>query len=450
MNAHEGLPAIQRYGAVTALALGIVMSVMDGAIANIALPTIGRELNTSAALSIWVVNGYQLAITVSLLPLAAYGDIIGYRFVYLAGLVVFTIASLACALSDSLAMLVLARFVQGLGAAGIMSVSGALVRVIYPTYRIGRGLAINTTVVAIAAAAGPTLAGIILSITHWSWLFAVNVPIGIIACIIAMRSLPHTPRAKHSFDGWSAALSAVTFGLLITSIDTLRHIQAKFLFIAEFMTFVAAAGVLIARQRDKPAPLLPVDLFKIPLFALSICTSICSFAAQMLAFISLPFLFQGAMGYSAIHAGLLVAPWPIAVGLISPFAGRLADRWHPGLLGGIGLLMFAGGTFGLAVLPAHPSVGDILWRMLFAGLGFGLFQSPNNRAIITSAPQERSGGASGMLATARLLGQSLGAALAALIFGRVAMHEGPSLALYIASGFAISASVVSFLRLSRT
>ena len=160
----DGLPLPQRYWAILTIALGLTLAVLDGAIANVALPTIARDLDASPASSIWVVNAYQLAVTISLLPLASLGDIYGYRRVYQYGLIVFTVASLGCALSDSLLTLTIARVVQGFGAAGIMSVNGALVRFIYPRRWLGRGVGINATIGSIASAVGPTVAAGILSV----------------------------------------------------------------------------------------------------------------------------------------------------------------------------------------------------------------------------------------------------------------------------------------------
>jgi len=441
----DGIPLPLRYWAIATIALGITMAVMDSAIANVALPTIARDLHTNSAFSIWIVNGYQLAITISLLPLSSLGDIIGYRRVYLAGLLLFTLASLGCALSDSLLTLALTRVVQGFGAAGIMSVNTALIRTIYPHNMLGRGIGLNAVVVAVAAAAGPTIASGILSLAPWPWLFAVNVPIGVAAIAVGLRALPKAARAPHSFDFAGAALSAATFGLLIGSIDAAGHGERFGLLAAELAATSICGFFLVRREFTRSSPMLPVDLLRIPIFSLSVGTSICSFVAQMLALVSLPFL-QNEFGYAAVQIGLLITPWPVAIGIVAPIAGRLADRYPAGILGGIGLVVFAAGLLSLALLPAHADFFTIGWRMALAGAGFGLFQSPNNRAMISAAPRARSGGASGMLGTARLLGQTIGAALVASLFARVP-HHATTVALFVASGFAIVGAVVSALRL---
>lgn len=443
----DGLPLPQRYWAILTVALGIVMAVMDGAIANVALPTIAQDLHASPAFSIWVVNGYQLAITISLLPLASLGEIIGYRRVYLAGLLLFTAASLLCALSDTLVLLTLARFVQGFGAAGIMSVNTALVRFIYPHRMLGRGIGINALVVAVSAAVGPTLASAILATANWPYLFAVNIPFGIAAILIGSRALPHTPRGRHAFDWQSALISAVVFGLGIAAIDSAGHGEAPYLYLSQAVIAVLACIVLVRRQLTMASPLLPVDLLRIPIFALSICTSVASFCAQMMAFVALPFYLHQSFGYSAVQIGLLITPWPIALAVTAPLAGHLVERYPAGLLGGIGLVLFATGLTALAFLPAHPAMHDVVWRMALSGAGFGLFQSPNNRTMIAAAPRERSGGASGMLGTARLLGQTTGAALVALFLARYPV-EGTRIALLAGTAFALFGATLSTLRLS--
>jgi MFS transporter, DHA2 family, multidrug resistance protein len=441
----DGLPTPQRYWAVLTVALAVTMATLDGAIANIALPTIAADMHASPASSIWIVNAYQLVIVILLLPLAALGEILEYRRVYRAGLAVFTIASLACALSGSLTTLTLARILQGVGAAGILCVNTALVRFIWPRASLGRGIGINALVVSVSAAVGPTVAAAILSVASWQWLFAINVPIGILALLSAW-ALPWTRRGAHRFDFISAILSALTFGLLIISIDGIGHEERLAWVGLEFAGACIAGFVLVWRQLSQAWPLFPVDLLRIPLFAMSIATSICSFAAQMMAYVSLPFFLQDHLGKSQVETGLLMTPWPLMTAVMAPIAGRLADRHSAGILGGIGLAVFAIGLALLALLPGQPGAPDIAWRMAICGLGFGLFQSPNNRAIIGSAPRARSGGASGMLGTARLLGQTIGAALVALFFG-LFPASGTVIALATGAVIAAVAAAVSCLRL---
>src|SRR6201995_3935619 len=219
----DGLPLPQRYWAILTIALGITLSVIDGAIANIALPTIARDLHASPAFSVCIVNGYQLAITISLLPLASLGEIVGYRRVYLVGLALFTLASVFCVLAHTLTLLTIARILQGFGAAGIMSVNMALVRHIYPRAMLGRGIGINAMVVAVSAAAGPTIAAGILAVGAWPYLFGINIPLGVGALAVGASYLPHTAPAGHGFDWKSAALSALTFGLGLAAIDSIGH-----------------------------------------------------------------------------------------------------------------------------------------------------------------------------------------------------------------------------------
>ncbi|MFM0335706.1 MFS transporter [Paraburkholderia fungorum] len=441
----QGLPLPQRYWAMLVIALALTLAVLDSAIANVALPTIARNLHSSAAGSIWIVNAYQLAITISLLPLASLGDRIGYRRIYLAGLILFTVASFGCALSTSLPTLALARVIQGFGAAGIMSVNTALVRMIYPPSQLGRGVAINAVVVAVSSAIGPTVASGVLAIATWPWLFAINVPIGIAAIIGGFKALPLNPGHESPYDYLSAVMNAFVFGLLIFAVDGLGHGERLGYVMFEALGALVIGYFFVRRQLSQPAPLLPIDLLRIPVFALSIGTSVCSFCAQMLAFVSLPFLLQNTLGLSQVQTGLLMTPWPLVIVIAAPIAGLLSDRVSSGWLGGVGLAAMTVGLLLLATLGAHPEPMQIAWRMALCGAGFGIFQSPNNRTMLSAAPRERSGGASGMLGTARLTGQTLGAALVALIFG-VAPVNGSTVALYVAACFSALAAVISTLR----
>ncbi len=442
----DGLPAPRRYWAVAAIWLAMILSVLDGAIANVALPTIARELNASAASSIWIVNAYQLAITVTLLPLAALGDKLGYRRVYMVGLVVFTLGSLACALSHTLEELTAARIFQGLGAGGIMSINAALVRFTFPHRMLGRAIGLNAMVISIAAAIGPTVAAAILSRASWEWLFAINVPLGLVAVIFGLFALPRTLGSGRRFDWISALLNALTFGFLILGAESMAR-DGLGVGGSKLAAGLIAGAFLIRRELRLTAPLVPFDLLRIPIFGLSIATSIVSFAAQMLAYVGLPFYFQGALGRTAVETGLLMTPWPLAVAVGAPLGGRLADRYRVGALGALGLGVFATGLTLLALLPTHASRLDIAWRMAMCGLGFGFFQSPNNRALVTSAPLHRSGAAGGMLATARLLGQTTGAVAMAVFFRLAGAHASRS-GLFAAAGVAAFAAVVSLSRLT--
>ncbi len=441
----DGVPPAQRKWAVATIVLAVGMASLDTSIANTALPTIAIDVQASPAASVWVINAYQLALVATLLPLSTLGEIHGFRRVYLWGLGLFTVASLLCALSWSLPTLTVARVLQGVGAAGIMSVNTALIRFIYPANQLGRGVGFNAMVVGVGTALGPSVAAGLLSLGPWPMLFAVNVPVGLAAMVLAVRALPDTPLSSHRFDWQSGVLNALFFGALIFMIGEAAHQASAVQTVALAAVVVVAGFALVRRQLQLPVPLLPIDLYRRPMFALSSLTSMCSFAAQGLSFVSLPFLFQLGMGRTAVETGLLLTPWPVATALMAPVAGPLSDRFPPAILGGIGMALLALGLTLMATLPEGAHSAAIAWRMLLCGAGFGFFQSPNLRAIMSSAPPGRSGGASGIVATSRLMGQSTGAALVALCFG-ISVAHGPSLALALAAAFAGVACVVSFSR----
>jgi DHA2 family multidrug resistance protein-like MFS transporter len=208
---------------------------------------------------------------------------------------------------------------------------------------------------------------------------------------------------------------------------------------------LAGAG-LVVREWRVPRPLIPLDLLRIPIFSLSIAASIVSFAAQALAYVAIPFLLQSVLGRSVFETGLLMTPWPIGVGIAAPIAGRLADRVPAGMLGGFGLAIFAAGLFFLSRLGASPDNFSIAWRMAVCGIGFGMFQSPNNRVIVSAAPKPRSGAAGGMLATARLLGQTTGVVTVGAAFHLFGVGVAPHL-LFAASLAALLAGAISLSRL---
>jgi DHA2 family multidrug resistance protein-like MFS transporter len=442
----DGLPVPRRYWAIAAIALAITMSVLDSTIVNVALPTIARDFRATSAASIWVINAYQLAILLVLLPFASLGEIVGYRRVSQAGLAVFTLASLGCAFAPNLLALSLARVIQGIGAAGIMSVNGALVRHTYPYRYLGRAVGINAFVVASAAAIGPTIASAVLAVAHWRWLFGINVPLGVAAFAIALCALPDSERTPRRLNFVGAALYAGTVGLVLSGLQTLAHRAAAWLALLEIGSGALFAWLLTRHERPREAPIIPFDLLGIRIFRLSLATSVCSFTAQMAALVALPFEIQR-LGHSAVETGLYITPWPLALAFVAPLAGRLADRYPAGLLGGAGLLTLASGLCLLALYPMDGDAAGLLWRMALCGAGFGLFQAPNNRTIMGSVPRQRSGAAGGMLAAARLIGQSIGAAAVAILF-RAYGDEGSNYALMLGALLAAAGAGLSLLRLA--
>jgi DHA2 family multidrug resistance protein-like MFS transporter len=442
----DGLPDNERRWAMLSVAIGVSMASLDTAIANTALPAMASQLHATPADSVWIVNVYQLAMVATLLPFAALGEILSYRRICIFGLFLFTLASLACACAWNLPSLVAARLFQGIGASAVMGVNTALLRAIYPAKLLGRGYGFNSLVVAVGFAVGPTLASLILSVASWPWLFAINVPLGVAAVSLARKALPVTARASHKFDALTAIYNVGAFGLLILLFGDAAHMAGWQAILPEAGGALAFFVLLLRRQAGHQAPMLPVDLFRRPLFALSALTAVCTFAAQGLAFVSLPFYFESVLGRSAVETGFLLTPWAALVAVMAPIAGRLSDHYPPGLLGGIGLAALSAGLVSLILMPPHPSVLDICWRMAVCGIGFGFFQAPNLKAIMGSAPPERSGGASGIVATARLIGQASGAALVAFCF-MLSSKNGETLALGLGAGFAAVACVASFLRL---
>lgn len=311
----DGLPTPRRYWAIAATVLAITMSVLDSSIANVALPSIARDFHATNAASIWVINAYQIAILAALLPFASLGEIVGYRRISQAGLMVFTLASIGCAFSTSLLTLSIARIVQGLGAAGIMSVNAALVRFTYPQRLLGRAIGINAFAVATSAAIGPTIASAVLAVAHWPWLFGINGPIGLITFIIAVRALPETGKSHRRLNFAGAVLNAATFALLVGGLQALAHDSARSLAALQLTAAGVCAVALVRHEINRPAPIIPFDLLKIRLFSLSIATSIASFMAQMAGLVALPFEIQR-LGRSAVETGLLMTPWPVAVAKI--------------------------------------------------------------------------------------------------------------------------------------
>jgi DHA2 family multidrug resistance protein-like MFS transporter len=437
----DGLPVPRRYWAIVAIWLAIFMSILDMTVVNVALPTMANELRTTPAASVWIVSSYQIAVTIVLLPLASLSERVGASRVYLMGLVLFVAASLLCATSTRLDVLVVGRFCQGLGGGAIQAMNGVLLRFTFPKERLGRGIGYNTFVVAITSASGPSIAAAILSVASWQWLFAINIPIGIVSFVIAYRSLPEIPIQARKIDLISILLNVGAFGaIFLVANDFAQHTLSLATWIDATIA-LSTSVALIKRSTRQSAPLVPVDLFQVRLLRLSYITASCSWAAQTIAMVSLPFYFARKFGLDYVAIGLLITPWPVGVGLIAPIAGFLIERVRAEIVSGVGLFMMG---LGLSLLTVQPNNG---WQYLVAidmamcGIGFGLFQTPNNRTLLLAAPPNRSGAAAGMLAVARLVGQTTGGVLVALLFRLF----GPAsqAALFAAAAFSVAAIFVS-------
>ncbi|WP_322046512.1 MFS transporter [Paraburkholderia sp. J67] len=425
-----------------------ILAALDTTIANTALPEIAVDLHSTKATIIWVTNAYQIAMIAALLPFAALGESTGYRRVFIGGVALFGIASAMCGSASTLAWLVAGRAVQGVGAAAIMSVIAAFIRHIHPPTMLGRGLSTNALVVAIGFTLGPVVASTILAFASWHWLFRVNVPVAAAAIALAAIYLPDAAGGRHRFDSASAALCTAFFGLLMLGICMLENAGASALTIACVLASLACAAALTRKQRGHPAPMLAVDLMAIRTVRLSSLTSICAFATQSLALVSLPFLLQGAFGMPVTRTGFVIAAWPLLVAVMAIVVAPLSDRYSSGLLCSAGLIVLTLGMVALATMSDGVSSVGIAVRLGVCGIGFGLFQSPNMREIMSGASATRSGGASAVVAISRLMGQTLGAGLVAQCF-----HwwpaAGPRMAIGLGSACALLGCLFSAMRLKK-
>lgn len=455
----EGLPLAQRRRAYIALAAATTMAVLDGTIANVALPTIGREMHVTPALSIWIVNGFQIALTAALFTWSSIGQAYGLARAWRYGIAIFTAGSLLCVVSHTLPMLVGARMLQGIGAAAIISLTSALLRTVFPPHELGRALGVNAMVIAISVASGPTIGGLILAIAPWQWLFLINVPTGIAIALLTRRILPSLPGHGGALHVPSIITSALGFALIVHGIDGFGRGEARPLIALELVAGFGAFGWFLMHQRHLERPMFAVDLFSRPLFALASLSGIFGYSGSSLAVVSLPFLFQVVMGVTPLQSGLLMTSWPLTMGLTANFAGRLSDRYPAAVLSTLGLGMLSLGLALYARLPTHASALEIVLHGALCGFGFGLFQAPNSRELMANAPREKTASASAVMAATRVGGQTVGVATAAMIFaayaatlnihgpaGMARAHGAIVTALSIASGLVFAAALASSVR----
>lgn len=420
----DGVPAPRRYLAILAVSAGTALAVIDGTIANVALPTIARALGVSASEAVLVVTIYQLLLVMTLLPFSALGDRIGHRRLYQSGQILFIAATLLCFFATSLPVLLMARALQAAGAAAALSVSSALLRSIYPAHQLGRGLGINSMIVASAAALSPTLGGGILAVAPWQWVFAAAVPFGLLSLAVGFVALPRSIGLVSRYDHVGALLSAAAFGLIIWGLQGLAYGQYNALSVLEVSAGVCVAAILVRQQSRAARPIIPLDLLRQGRLAMPAIGVLLAFMAQMILLVSLPFQLQHSLSFTPVEVGVVLSLWPLTMLVVSPAAGAMSDRISASILSRLGMAIATLGFASMAMLPMDASYIDAGLRMVICGLGFGLFLSPNARTIVGTAPRDRAAAAGGMMATTRLMGQALGASLAGGLLA-LGLGDGP-------------------------
>ncbi|MCX5591461.1 MFS transporter [Alcaligenes endophyticus] len=438
----DGLATPRRYWAALTLLLSLTITVLDSAMINVALPTIAKSLEIDPAAIVWVVIAYNLIVVVSLLPMSALAERIGFRPLFVLGLSIFGLASILSAMAESLAGLILARVLQGLGSAMLMCLFGGLTRGIYPLHKLGKGISLNAMTVGFMLVLGPTLGALLLEWVSWRWIFFANIPLCLLGYCGA-RFLPEPPRQSGRFDWLACLLSVPVFGLSIIGLDAL--VKQPLIAVLCFLLAGIAAWTLVRRSRDQLAPIVPVDLLRITPIAYAVGASAFSFAAQASAFVVLPFYFQQTHGYGYTEVGMLLGAWSVGMALMAPVAGVLSDRYAVAFLSGLGAAGIALGLGGVLLVPAQTHFAWLAAAMGVAGVGFGFFQTPNNRAMLAGAPLSRSGAAGGMQATTRVFGQSFGTTLVGLSF-HLSTTYGASLGVGVAIACALAALVINVFR----
>lgn len=411
-----GLPRPRRLFAVAAVSLGTILTTISGSMINIALPTLSHDLHVAPSAAVLVVTVYQLVLMMTLLPFSALGDRIGHRSIYQYGLMIFVAATMLSFFAQSLPFLVLVRAFQAVGAAAALSVSSALIRGIYPSSQLGRGLSFNTVMAASFSALAPAVGGFILSVARWPWLFAMLVPFGVFSILIGRKTLPDPVVRDIPFDVLGSVLCAATFGFAVIGLESGVHGDSPVISAALVALGLAIGVVFVRRELHQERPVLPVDLLRQRDIVLPSIGLLAAYISSMIILLTLPFRVQQGFHFSPAEVGAVLAPWPLVTMVVAPTAGMLSDRYPAGLLGGIGMAIAICGLTSLALVPAAPTHFDLVWRVMLCGLGFGMFYSPNARQVVASAPIERSAAAGGLSTTTRGAGQTLGAtAVAALL-----------------------------------
>ncbi len=424
---HQAADYSRKWYVMAAVSMGIFLATIDGSIVNVALPTLVRSLNANFPTVQWVVLSYLLTLSTLLLGVGRFGDMIGKKPIYTTGFVVFTIGSVLCGLAPTAYWLIAFRVLQAIGGAMIFALGMAIVTEAFPPGERGKALGLSGTVVSVGIVLGPTLGGILIDALSWRWIFFVNLPVGIIGTLMVLRFVPaFTPAGRQQFDYFGAItlfISLVSLLLALTLGQQLGFGDTRILLL--FAGWVIFLTSFIVIEWRTPQPMIDLRLFKNNLFSVSLITGFITFVAIAGAIILMPFYLENVLGYSTRQVGLLLAVVPIVMGVVAPVSGALSDRFGTRLITAIGLVALLFGYYAMSTLNAETTAFGYILRLSPIGIGMGIFQSPNNSAIMGSVSRRRLGIASGLLSITRVLGQTAGiAVLGALWAGRVAYHTG--------------------------
>lgn len=401
------------------VAVGTFMMMLDTSIVNISLPTIAHGFHTPVGGAIeWVIIAYLVTIAATLLTFGRLSDMFGRKPVWLGGLSLFTIGSGVCGAANSLLLLIAARAFQGLGGALLLATSVAIITDTFPTDKRGLALGCNAVVIALGASVGPTLGGIITQHWSWRWIFYINLPIGICGFIGSQKVLRHTlSNMRQRFDPLGATLLAAAFAPLTLALSFgTEWGWGSWRSVLCFGVSLAAIVAVPIAERRVPDPIIDLGLLRNRVFTSALISMTLSMLALFAVGFMLPFYFEELRGYSAMRSGLFLTALPLTLAIVAPVSGSVADRFGSRWLAAGGLAIACFGLAALARLNAQSSAWDIIWPLVLAGFGQGLFMTPNARALMNAAPVSEQGESSGLLATGRVLGQSLSVALAGAIF----------------------------------
>ena len=399
-------------------ATGTFMATLDGGVVNVALPVVAQQFSAQVPQAQWVVSAYLLAISCLLPAFGRLGDMYGRRGAYRLGFLVFAASSALCALAPGIWELVGARVAQAVGAALLMANGPAIVVMSFPGNKRGRALGMIGMVVSLGALAGPALGGLLMGVWGWPMLFLINVPIGLAGAYLSHTILPDDRhKTLAPFDIAGAALYALGMVSLLMAVG--HGGQWGWSSPATLGSGLLAGGALglfLRRQAISKSPLIDLSLFRIRALAMGNLASLCCFMAIFANIILLPFLLTHIAGFSPAQTGLVLAMHPLVMAFTAPLAGLTSERVSPALLTALGLTAVAAALYSQAFLGPSTTMARACLGQAVLGLGVGVFMSPNNSAVLGSAPLAKSGVAGSLMSLVRNLGMVCGVALATAVF----------------------------------